>query len=202
MKKIININSNTVLEIVHDTDCENPREGTDTYTKFIFFGKHSHIGDEHIFNSDNYQGWDDMKARAFKDALVVTPVFMYVHSGSSISTTPFNCRWDSGQLGFAVVYAKDIRKEFGVKRVSKKLKEQIESYIESEVQTLNQWLNGDIFGFRVLQDEEEIDSCWGFYGDEASNGIFDHIDAPGFSFDEYKVLYDVANWEEEEEYQY
>lgn len=42
----------------------------------------------------------------------------------------------------------------------------------------NQYLSGDVYGFKLLdENQNEIDSCWGFYGsDILTNGICDYID--------------------------
>jgi hypothetical protein len=43
---------------------------------------------------------------------IVLPVYMYDHSGTALSTTPFSCRWDSGQVGYIYVDYTDIRKVY------------------------------------------------------------------------------------------
>lgn len=42
-----------------------------------------------------------------------------------------------------------------------------EKYLKSEVETYDQYLTGDVYGY-VIEDKEgeELDSCWGFYGEE------------------------------------
>ena len=49
--------------------------------------------------------------------------------------------------------------------------------LEGEVETYNQYLTGDVYGFILEKpDGEHIDSCWGFYGDNIeTNGILDNI---------------------------
>jgi hypothetical protein len=60
----------------------------------------------------------------------------------------------------------DIRKEYNVKRVSKKMRAKIEKYLTGEVETYDQYLTGEVYGFTIEkgEDEEHVDSCWGFYG--------------------------------------
>ena len=41
--------------------------------------------------------------------LVREKLYMYEHSGITISTSKFNCQWDSGQIGFVYVEKKTIR---------------------------------------------------------------------------------------------
>lgn len=34
------------------------------------------------------------------------------------------------------------------------------------IETWNDYLSGQVYGFQVYKDDEQIDSCYGFYGDE------------------------------------
>ena len=48
----------------------------------------------------------------------------------------------------------------------------------SEVDSYNQYLSGDVYGFNVTHKEsgEELSSCYGFFGiDHIENGIFDYV---------------------------
>jgi hypothetical protein len=97
-----------------------------------------------------------------------------------MSTGPFGCRWDSGQVGF--VYA-----EKGFEGMTD---EQLISCMEGEVRVYDQYLTGEVYGYKVFEtltkvintceccsqrlpepkkidsDEEEIGSCWGYYGND------------------------------------
>ena len=82
---------------------------------------------------------------------------------------------DSGQIGYTYVTKEQIRKEYSVKRISLKLKEQISSILQSEIETLDQYLIGDVYGFTIEYDNGEINSCWGFYGSNPeTNGMFEY----------------------------
>jgi hypothetical protein len=46
----------------------------------------------------------------------------------------------------------------------------------SEVETMDQYIRGDVYGFYLLKDGVIIDSCCGFYGEDISkNGMLDHL---------------------------
>jgi hypothetical protein len=96
---------------------------------------------------------------------VILPVYLYDHSGLAMNTTGFHCPWDSGQVGFIYVTLDDVWKEFGVMRVSKKLRARVEDMLRSEVETYDDFLGGRIYGYTVEVDGEEVDACWGFVGD-------------------------------------
>jgi hypothetical protein len=185
--KTFKLLNNRTLKIEVDTDCGSPRED-DNLTQMIFVGKHSHLGDKHDVNfTGSYgsrqefieSGADEVK-KQLKDVVAIKPVHLYEHGNVSISTGdgyPYNCPWDSGTCGFVVITKERIREMFGCKRVSKKDIEKAISQMDGEVETLSQWISGDVYGF-VIEDEdgEHEDSCWGFYGDDVNtNGMLDNI---------------------------
>ena len=109
------------------------------------------------------------------------PLYLYDHSGITMNTTGFHCPWDSGQLGFIYVTRDEILREYGRKRLSKKLVERARRVLVGEVGTYDQYLTGDIycFGYELTQEivtcphcrttEPQVvaeDSCCGYYGME------------------------------------
>jgi len=114
---------------------------------------------------------------AEKCQFIILPLYLYDHSGITMNTVGFSCRWDSGQVGFIWVAPKDVRKEYDVKRISKALLERVYQSLASEVKTYDQYLTGDIYGFEAMDENDEvIDSCWGFFGDDPkTNGMSGHF---------------------------
>jgi hypothetical protein len=167
------------LKVVHDSSPESPRSWDNLGTMICFHNRYD-LGDNHNYNSDDYSGWGEMKQAIIKEEnpAVILPLYMYDHSGISISTSPFSCRWDSGQIGFILVSKKKALEEFGGKIVTAKLKERLEKILEGEVETYTQYVEGEVYGFQIVdEDDDIIDSCYGFYGsDFATNGMLDYID--------------------------
>ena len=119
-----------------------------------------------------------LMGQAPKYGYVLLPVYLFDHSGITISTTPFSCPWDSGQVGFIYTNLKRVQ-EMGHnwKKWSEKRREQVKEWLKGEIKTFDQYLRGDVYGFIVEVDGEEIDSCWGFYGeDPRTNGMSDYVD--------------------------
>jgi hypothetical protein len=175
------------LIIYQDDYAENPRVW-DNLSRCIFTGGYGHLGDDHeITFAHNYEDREDFiyrgeadLRRQLKDVVICKPVHLYKHSGESISTEltePYDCRWDSGTIGFVVVTKEDIRKNWGIKRVTQKYIDHAEEILEAEIKTLDQYVRGEVYGFMVEDiDGEEIDSCSGFYGDDyKTNGMTDYI---------------------------
>ena len=79
-----------------------------------------------------------------------------------------HAEFDSGQVGFIYATEKEIKENFQVKKLSKKILERAKKNLEGEVETYDQYLSGDVYGYKIFdQSGEEIDSVWGFYGLDA-----------------------------------
>lgn len=156
------------VRIFTDEFPEDPREW-DNLGKMIFFHKRYDLGDKHEYRAENYSSWEDLQQDVIQPGDVYLTVYGYDHGGLCIGVDryrwPFNCPWDSGQLGWIVARADDIRKEFGVKRISRKLRKKVEEILMVEVETYNQYLTGEVYGYVIFgPDGKERDSCWGYYG--------------------------------------
>ena len=108
--------NNRILKVERDDYPLNPREDWDNFGNMICFHRNYSLGDYEL--SKEYEPNDYYKLKKRKD-VVILPLYLYDHSGITINTTGFSCRWDSGQVGFIYVTHEEIRKEFGVKRVTK-----------------------------------------------------------------------------------
>ena len=154
-----------ILEIVRDQDPESPRDWDNLGTFYMTHRRYA-FGDAKAKNIDinTFQG-------------IFLPVYMYDHSGITVSTTPFSCPWDSGQIGWIYASVEKVKKDFGWKRLTKKRRDEIKSILDGEIKVLDQYLQGDIYGFNLIGGEGDVlDSCWGFYGDDPkTNGMAEHL---------------------------
>jgi hypothetical protein len=184
--KEYNLESGKILEIHHDESPESPREWDNLGTVWCSHKRYS-LSDKHApkIDTDDHDGWDAVKEHLIEEegAVVILPIYMYDHSGITISTKPFGDRWDSGQVGFIYCTGAKIKDEYRGKRITKRIKEKIETYLKGEIETYDQYVTGDVYGFKlmrvvdILTDErEEEHACWGFFGDDfQKNGILDHL---------------------------
>lgn len=180
-----------LIEIFQDENPCNPREDDNVGTMVCFHNRYN-LGDKHDLDKDDFNRWEDVENYLIKNegAAVVLPLYLYDHSGITMSTTPFSCRWDSGQIGFIYVSKAKIMSEWGGKNknLTPKLKEQATKFLKCEVETYDQYLTGDIYGFVIneistcdkgCEHEEHVDSCWGYYGQEdcmkEAEGIVEHF---------------------------
>jgi len=163
------------INIEQDQDPESPRDWDNLGTMVCFHGRYS-LGDQnHGIDPDQFKGWGKMREYIGQElnAYVILPIYMYDHSGITIRTTPFSCPWDSGQIGFIYVTCDKLKGE----GLMKKKQAEIQKYLEGEVETYDQYLRGDVYGY---QTEGELcsDSCWGFFGsDHEESGLLEHAKA-------------------------
>lgn len=108
---------NYLIKIELDNEPESPREWDNLGTMVCFHGRYS-LGDKHDYKPEQFNGWDDMEKSLIKehDICVILPLYLYDHSGITISTTSFSCQWDSGKVGFIYISKKKVRDEYSVKR--------------------------------------------------------------------------------------
>jgi hypothetical protein len=160
-------------EILFDDNPQNPRQESDSYNG-IMACHHSRydLGDEKIDPGDFES---EAELIASLDAYCILPLYLYDHSGLSMSVgsgsgnpfTPFDPGgWDSGQVGF-IYTTKDKLAAGGHDPDNLPTVEQCEEWLRGEVTEYDHYLTGQVFGYRIIApDGEEIDACWGFYGDE------------------------------------
>ena len=107
---------------------------------------------------------EQLRERAERKAIIL-PVFLYDHSGLAMNTIGFHCPWDSGQVGFVYVTLEAVWQEFGLKRVTKALREKAADILRLEIVSYDAYLGGRVYGYVIERDGEEVDACWGFFGD-------------------------------------
>lgn len=205
------------LKVETDYNPESPREWSNICTMVCWHPRYD-LGDKHSFSDpldfmmslyrevvgeswfDKHKSddWSDiLQALQESNLILIKAIQLYDHSGLTVSTSnayPYNDRWDSGTVGFIYVTKKKLFEEC-IGMVEETWEEQADRYIEGEMETYDQYLRGDVYGYtltkKVMKQEkcphcgevireyevdEEDDSCWGFYGDcLEDNGILDHL---------------------------
>ena len=111
---------------------------------------------------------DDLKELlAEQKDIIILPLYLYDHSGLSMSTGPFvgravHAEWDSGQVGYIYADHDDILNSFG--QITPDTIQQAKECLEGEAETYDAYLRGDCWGYRTYMYGQEMDSCWGFLG--------------------------------------
>ena len=160
--------------IEQDEYPESPREWNDL-TVMVCQHRRYNLGD--VQYPDNYyDGWYNwfyhhLKEEGinFKDAIFL-PLHLYDHSGITINTTGFSCKWDSGKVGFIYMTKAKAREAFKVKRITKKIEQKVLNYLIDNVEEYDLYLRGEVYRYKIYRTKDDIEaeteetSCGGFYG--------------------------------------
>ena len=96
----------------YDTDPVNP---------------HEDYGTIELVTTKNRYFWGDITCddprteldsrREIGQEFAALPLFLYAHSGISISVTPYHDQWDSGQVGYAICTKQNVIDQFGTEKL-------------------------------------------------------------------------------------
>lgn len=149
------------VKVFYDPDPLNPRKEYDNATIMLHWHRRYDLGDKRIERMSK----EEVEAQYEEEGdpiLAILPLYLYDHSGLSISTGGFSCRFDSGQVGYVYI-TKSKADEMGWDLNNPPNWEDI---IKGEVKTYDDYLTGQVFGYEVVgRDGETLESCWGFIGD-------------------------------------
>lgn len=196
--------------IQNDTDTENPLSWNNSI-KVVYSSSRYILGNEEVSNlaeyimglleyGDDYQNrmydkygdtkelFDILLERLNKKGYVALPVYAYIHSGVTVKTNPFGCRWDSGLSGFIYTKRTDYIKDFGAKKNVKN--SVIENHLKGNLETFDAWLQGEVYWFSVEDAETGnlLDSCGGFYGDDYANDMVDYINYEEYGYTKEEMI--------------
>lgn len=146
----------------------NPRED-DNITGMALFHKRYRLGDlGHGYQSADYQGWAQM-AEAIRNKerpALMKPVYMYDHSGLTISTTPFGCPWDSGQIGFCWITREKAKAELGIRRMTIRNNLKLDRTLEAEIKQYDEFLGGNVYATSIVDPMGGVSDFVGGYARE------------------------------------
>lgn len=160
------------VRIELDPDPQNSRDA-DNLGIMVCLHRRYLLGDRHDYRAEDHSGWAELEAHILRDhpGAVILPLFLFDHSGLNMSTTDAMFRtfdsagWDWGQVGLIFAAAESIRADYGVKRISRKLREHVEDVLRAEVSEYDAYLRGEAYCYSIEgSDGEVLDSCCGVYG--------------------------------------
>ncbi len=151
------------IEIMQDEEPMSPREADNLGTMVCSHDRYA-LGDVQARPGEPHDlPWG---------VRVALPLYLLDHSGLAMQAGVFSedpGGWDSGQVGVIYVTTETLERE-GLADLTDA---EIEGHLEGEVETYDQYLQGDVYGFIIErlttcdqghEHAETIDSCWGFYG--------------------------------------
>lgn len=176
------------IKIIPDEDSTSPRDW-DNLGIMACYHRNYELGDEHgtIGYHDKGGEWHELDTKDFHSwkefeealrvkvgAVCIAPLYLYDHSGLRMKIGSFagllpqgHAQFDTMQVGFIYTTREKIRECYGVKKAYAKHLEKAQECLAGEVETYDQYLSGDVYGYVVASEEDENeDSCWGYYGVE------------------------------------
>ncbi len=173
-----------VIDICYDEYPEDPRNFCE-HDSVIYSNHKNSSPDGHDF--DEILGEDGTISKDFKRNNVYLNVYGYSHSGLALSTErnyPFNDPWDSGLFGIIAISKDKIKEITGHKIVTAKDKQEWLKYLNDEIEELNHYLQGEVYGYMVHDERDDWGaSAWQYIGDvkycieDAKAEIDAHINA-------------------------
>ena len=159
------------VTIYADENPMNPRDISynENLDLMICFHRNYQLGDKHNYRATDFNNMNELEEQIVKDhkPIIIKRLYLYDHSGITISTTPFHCQWDSGVVGFVLISKEQALKNWGFSKYTNNryLIGRVNKYIEASVKEYDQYLTNEVYGYIVSdKDGNELDSCWGFYG--------------------------------------
>lgn len=153
------------IEIVHDDSADNPIKDEETVKVVEWTGSYD------LGNCETFADPEEFEDFCKANKVHRLPLYLYDHSGLTVSTTPFGCQWDSGQVGW--VFVTDEAAKTDLCPDDRDAKEHTyNGALEATVEELDTWLTGNVWGYVIKklcpccgEPRDVVDSCWGFYGD-------------------------------------
>jgi hypothetical protein len=153
MSTTLNFPHNITAVIDYDPDAESPRTWDNVGTLALFHSRYS--WDEANLSIEEAQ------ALTLDPNYLTLPVYMYEHSGIELSTAPFSCIWDSGQLGIIFTTVENAKHHWG-----EHPRETYLEYLGGEVETFSKYLEGEIYWFSISQNGKHLEACGGYYEED------------------------------------
>ena len=169
------------IDIYYDESPESPRAWDNLGT---FYTIHHRYCPEEEF--DRHFQWEEVFDRygdfsdSFEKQYIALKIYLYDHSGQTISSSPFFYPWDSGLFGIVAVSVEKVKKEYEWKLLTADRRRTIEGYLQGEIATYDNYLRGEVYGYRITPADDKddvLESCWGYFGDSGLEQLEDECRA-------------------------
>ena len=152
------------VKLYFDECPENPRREWDHVGTMRCWHPRYDLGDKAKGQEcpDNHR---DFVAWADAAGAIYLPLYLYDHSGLTMSTGRFSCSWDSGQVGWIYVLPDKVKKEYQVTEITAAVRDTVVKCLTAEVKEYDQYLTGQVYWYSIEDAEgESVDSCSGLFG--------------------------------------
>ena len=151
------------IEICQDDNYDGPGDWGDDNLFLVNYHNDFFVENDKVITKDEAEEWYNGEKIEQAKKYHIFALSMLSHSGVWLSLeNSFRSDsggWDTSHIGIVLVS----KEEAKTKAKAKKLAEGL-------IQTWNDYLSGNVYGFSIDKLNE---SCWGFYGDYLTSGIID-----------------------------
>lgn len=159
------------VKIFYDPHPNDPRGWRDSLTTYVWADK-NHIAQKHDEQIDLDRFWtEDRKWTSVALAArwltlfdwptnAIAVPFQIDDYGSNGSRAYITDVDNDSCTGFIVILKSELEKELALSPDW-----DVMEYIKAEFGEFASWIEGEVYGFVVAEGDEDMDSCWGFYGD-------------------------------------
>jgi hypothetical protein len=149
------------IDIIPDAHAERPDAWGDDNSFLVGFHRQFYVTTTAVQKPE--------EIAAMQKTHHVLPLEAYIHSGVVLALAksaqaarfPDRC-WDVSLLGAVLVSKKEA-----------KTKSTARAYAHSLVETWNDYLSGNVYGYKITKDGELVESVWGYYGDYEKSGVLE-----------------------------
>jgi len=181
---------NFIIKIYFDNDNDSPRTWGSSSTIISSVSRDFSSDEDAIPLETDEDGKLILDSEGFYNyatggKALVLPIYMYSHSGDTISTKPFGDPWDSGLVGY--IYMNNLTamaEKIIIPETGSVDWKAVEERLKGEIATFDQYIRGDVYFYNThainpFDDDENgevIDSCGDIYGlDEALQYAKDNL---------------------------
>lgn len=148
------------LELVYDHDVEDPLEHCDWRT-VSFSTRIGNYEDPYKYLKDDCPEPRNIGLKRKMDAgtMFILSCFQHGNVQWGLRGETHQCQWDNADIAGLLLYdgnTKDLPKGYEAR----------EEMARNIIKTYTQWCNGEVYGYRLTKDDEDLDSCYGYYDKE------------------------------------
>lgn len=178
-----------ILQIIQDQNPPSPREYDNLFT-IAYVDRRYLLGDVQVSDMDEHRRYLLVDVVDFPDELSDDEVDDLLDENYYIFPAYLAGHPESRD---SIMYMEEAEARINwPDRTADEREERARRVAQAELAEFAAYLAGDTYGYRLLDpDGDELDSCWGFIGDDwKTNGIADHIPAEYFPLEVQRMEYE------------
>lgn len=151
----------STFKVFADPDPENPRIAWDNKGVMHCLHRRYTLGDEGAESP-----FKDGALQLRDDIVLAKPIYLYDHSGITVSHSPFSCPWDSGRVGTHYLTAEGLQAfTEGLDLSREEALAKADACLDDELRVYDAFLCGEVWCWTRFGDNGDDDETMcGYYG--------------------------------------